>query len=240
MASFIRHFVTCSLLPPATARFSNFYVPWSNDKTRQLYVRHTQPLVTSPSCPILAIFTMRRRRACFLSVGLPIPFQSLRCTRAFPQSSARSPRKSVRVRRKYTHRSAGWEWRGAAPRSRHTNFFRRFSLDEGGALLRSLELLWEKSLHGVTESRIVAKMTRFGVTFLKNVSLALQRTLYPDVENELVVEYGIAQPDPNDRTYVDPLKDWQPSMVTYYRDSFWEESVFKGKWRQWGCCCVGV
>lgn len=52
---------------------------------------------------------------------------------------------------------------------------------------------------------------------LQSLFGVLQRSWYAE---ELVIEYGITDPNPDDKAYVDPLRDWQPSPITYYHDSF--------------------
>lgn len=37
---------------------------------------------------------------------------------------------------------------------------------------------------------------------------------------DLTVEYGISDPCPEDKTYVDPLTDWELSKEFSYRDSY--------------------
>lgn len=34
------------------------------------------------------------------------------------------------------------------------------------------------------------------------------------------MDYGLTEPSPHDKMYVDPLSDWELSNVNYYRDSF--------------------
>lgn len=70
------------------------------------------------------------------------------------------------------------------------------------------------------ERPLFARVTALGFAVLRSVSEALERSLYPDTEKELVVEYGLADPSPTDKVYVDPLREWEISPVTYYRDSF--------------------
>lgn len=37
---------------------------------------------------------------------------------------------------------------------------------------------------------------------------------------DLVIEYGITDPNPDDKLYVDPLPDWEPAQSSFYTDSF--------------------
>lgn len=90
-----------------------------------------------------------------------------------------------------------------------------FSVDE--TVLKAIESLWSKS---VAESSIIARVKALGKRMLRSFTDAIERTLYPDTEKELVVEYGLTDPSPSDKNYVDPLKDWETSPVTYYCDSF--------------------
>lgn len=90
-----------------------------------------------------------------------------------------------------------------------------FSVDE--AVLKAIEVLWAKS---VAESSILARVKALGQRMLRSFTDAIERTLYPDTEKELVVEYGLTDPSPADKTYVDPLREWETSKITYYSDSF--------------------
>lgn len=87
------------------------------------------------------------------------------------------------------------------------------------SVIKVIEALWSKSVK-VSESPILARFTALGARVLKKVTEAIERTLYPDTEKELVVEYGLTEPNPDDKTYVHPLNDWETSNVTYYCDSF--------------------
>ncbi|CAN8069333.1 unnamed protein product [Agarophyton chilense] len=70
------------------------------------------------------------------------------------------------------------------------------------------------------ESSLLARVTKLGARFLRGISDAFERSWYPDVEKELVVDYGLAEPSPTDKTYVHPLSDWEISHENFYRDSF--------------------
>lgn len=63
-------------------------------------------------------------------------------------------------------------------------------------------------------------MTALGARVLRRVTDAIARTLYPDTEKDLAAEYGLAETDQDDDPYMDPLREWETSNVTYYRDSF--------------------
>lgn len=119
----------------------------------------------------------------------------------------------IRVHRKNTSESKTWEWNGRKSVSWRT----LFNVEEN--VIKVIEALWSKSLR-VADSPIMARMTALGVRVLRRVTDAIERTLYPDTDQELAVEYGITDPSPSDKTFVDPLKDWNTSNVTYYRDSF--------------------
>lgn len=85
--------------------------------------------------------------------------------------------------------------------------------------MRAIEALWIASLRGVTESPIVTAVAELGIRFLRTVSDAIERSLYPDVETELVFDYGITEASPADKYFVDPLREWEISKITYYRDA---------------------
>jgi hypothetical protein len=108
-----------------------------------------------------------------------------------------------RVPRRNTYRASNWPW--ARARAQHS-----------ARLVRWLRM----SLQGVAGSTVFAAVTEIGTRVLDVFSEALERSLYPNVETELVVDYGITKPSPEDRTYVDPLREWELSRVTYYHDSF--------------------
>lgn len=136
--------------------------------------------------------------------------------RRAPTCSARPPprRRSVRVHRRYTHRRAGWEWRGGAEKP-NLKWMGMFCVDE--TVLKAIEMLWSR---GGVEPSIFERVKALGRRVLRSFTYAIERTLYPDTEKELVVEYGLTDPSPADKTYVDPLHDWEMSSVTYYSDSF--------------------
>jgi hypothetical protein len=108
-----------------------------------------------------------------------------------------------RVPRWNTYRASNWPW--ARARAQHS-----------ARLVRWLRM----SLQGVADSTVFAAVAEIGTRVLGVFSEALERSLYPDVETELVVDYGITKPSPEDRTYIDPLREWELSRVTYYYDSF--------------------
>lgn len=120
----------------------------------------------------------------------------------------RSPQqqRATRVPRSQSNRAHTWRWTRAGNQRKQL-------------VLRALESLWIASFKGVAQSPIVAAVAEFGNRFLRRVSDAIERSLYPDVETELVVDYGVTEPSPTDKFYVDPLRDWEVSSITYYRDS---------------------
>ena len=64
-------------------------------------------------------------------------------------------------------------------------------------------------------------MTALGARVLKKFTEVIERTLNPPTpEMEIMIEYGVTEPNPADKTFVDPLREWDVSNVTYYRDSF--------------------
>ena len=119
--------------------------------------------------------------------------------------------KRVRVPRKYTSKQSKWSWKGKT-----SGWGRIFGVEEG--VIRVIEAFWSQSLR-VSESSILARVTALGARVLRSMTDAIERTLYPDTEKELVVEYGITEPNPTDKTFIDPLSDWEVCDVTYYRDS---------------------
>lgn len=127
------------------------------------------------------------------------------CISSAPMPPRRPNR--VRVPREHSSHSRDWQWQGA----RNFPWYVIFPLDQR-ALLAALESL--------VDSRIVARVTALGARVLRRLSDAIERTLYPDVEKELVVDYGLTEPSPEDKTYVHPLNEWQVGNVNYYFDSF--------------------
>jgi hypothetical protein len=69
---------------------------------------------------------------------------------------------------------------------------------------------------------VLAGLAKLGTRVLRT----LERSLYPDIESELVdgdesgYVYGITKPAAGDKTYIDPLSEWDVCKVTYYQDSF--------------------
>lgn len=145
-------------------------------------------------------------------------------------------KRRVRVPRAHTYYSSAWPWKRTPPRSRWPwnsgrghrggRSPRGYATDDdddgsGPDVVRVLEAFWQRSVRGVTESPFVAAVAELGVLFIRRVSDALERTLWSDAEAELIeYEYGVTRPSPGDKTYVDPLRDWEISNVTYYYDSF--------------------
>lgn len=158
---------------------------------------------------------MRQRSTSFVLRALPLCRRFAR--RESPRCCSGPPRqRSVRVKRACTYKSRTWEWKGRGS----NNPWRKLFSPVDDSLRWFIESCWQKGVSGVAESRLITHFTRLGFSFLKSVSEAIQRTFYPDVENELVVEYGITNPNPTDKTFVDPLREWEPTPVTYYKDSF--------------------
>lgn len=103
--------------------------------------------------------------------------------------------------RDQTSQATDWSWKGGTPPPQW--------LSEAD-VLRTLERL----------SASFARIAQLSAKFLRSVGQMLERKLYPDTETELVVEYGVAEPSATDKDFVDPLRDWEVSRETYYKDSF--------------------
>lgn len=67
------------------------------------------------------------------------------------------------------------------------------------------------------------RVVGFGVRMLRGISEAIERTLGGGVvEREMGVdgiEFGLVRPAENDKVFVDPLREWELSGESYYRDS---------------------
>jgi hypothetical protein len=69
---------------------------------------------------------------------------------------------------------------------------------------------------------VLAAVAELGTRVLRS----LERSLYPDLESELVdgddsgYVYGITKPAAGDKMFVDPLREWDVCSVNYYLDSF--------------------
>ncbi|KAI0560438.1 hypothetical protein FGB62_112g222 [Gracilaria domingensis] len=116
----------------------------------------------------------------------------------------------VRVAKKHTSSSNNWQWSGA-----RSSWRTIFTMDNR-AFLNALETFAASCV----ESSLLARVTKLGARVLRGITDAFERTWYPDVEKELVVDYGLAEPSPTDKTYVHPLTEWEISHENYYRDSF--------------------
>lgn len=165
------------------------------------------PLVTSTAAAF-----------CLLSASPAAPrvatVHSARCCATPPPRHRRA--RSVRVKRSCTSQQPDWEWQGrqSPPQSEPITWRALFSVEDN--VIKMIETLWSRSM---AKNSLFKRVTALGARVLRSVGEALERTLYPDAEKELVVQYGLTEPSPTDKTYVDPLHDWQTSNVTYYSDS---------------------
>lgn len=132
-----------------------------------------------------------------------------------PRCTQPPPGRRVRVSRKYTSATPGWQWQGASkkPSSTSASWLALFHVDD--RVVKALESLWNRHL-----TKRLATFTALGARVLRSLTHFINRSLNPDTEADLVVEFGIAEPCPHDKNFVDPLRDWELSNVTYYRDSF--------------------
>lgn len=123
-------------------------------------------------------------------------------------------RRTVRIRRKFTSKAKGWEWKGKR---------RGFAWWEEVGVMRAIGGIWKRYrgfLRGGEGRWVIQGLVGLGLGFFEKVVWYLDRVVNPDLETELVIEYGIIPPSPSDKYFVDPLKEWDLSKVTYYTDSF--------------------
>lgn len=71
---------------------------------------------------------------------------------------------------------------------------------------------------------LLTRITAIGVRMLRRVTHVINRAFDADYPVDLTIEYGIADPCPDDKYFVDPLCDWQISTerndAVAYTDSF--------------------
>lgn len=132
--------------------------------------------------------------------------RTARCSAHEPPPPSTPGRARVRLKRAETYRAKDWPWRGR----QRPDFARPWALSSLRRLLAALKdadaLAWRVAR---VVGSLVAALSR---------SLALHGG--PPRDADLIIEYGITDPDPADKCYVHPLSDWEPSPVTYYQDSF--------------------
>lgn len=138
-----------------------------------------------------------------------------------PLCSHRPPSKPpprIRIPRKHTCHTPNWPWPGGTP-TPPVSWRAFFNVEDSVA--KVLEALWSKS-RLVSESGLLARMTALGARVLRSFTDAIERSLYPSIstDRDFMVEYGVTEPNPADKTFVDPLRDWDTSKVTTYSDSF--------------------
>lgn len=135
------------------------------------------------------------------------PRDALRCSAGAPKRSR------ARVRRADSCRAPGWPWRGRATSPGEALL--RWARPR--ALRRLISAMWRGGASAVDDSALPARVARLGAGVVAALMHALQRSLGAEPP---VVEYGITEPHPDDKIFVDPLRDWDPSPVNYYHDSF--------------------
>lgn len=132
------------------------------------------------------------------------------------------PRRRIRVPREQTCYNPDWQWHGtstqadnATPPSDSANWTTM-------TLLKVLHVL-HKSGQTLTQTTapLLTKITALSFRVLRSVTGIIERALRVDVDYaDLTVEYGIAEPCPHDKTFVDPLQEWNLSNCdSFYRDS---------------------
>ena len=115
------------------------------------------------------------------------------CAHEKNHHSSSKRRGRVRLRRGDTHHSREWAWHGRrsnAPPPTRLSWTFRKFVKDADAL----------------------------VALLARILDALVSRWWRDAD--LVIEYGITDPNPDDKLYVDPLRDWDPAPVSFYTDSF--------------------
>lgn len=161
--------------------------------------------------------------------------------RQFARSSLKTPpenehiRRRIRVPRNQTHHHPDWQWRGTSTKASTTHASTPSSADISAWTSITFYKVFN-AIHksGQTLSQNTGpffnRITALGVRVLKSFTDAIGRALRGEVDYaDLTVEYGIAEPCPNDKTFVDPLKEWDLSCS---RDSFYRDSSGKAVYLQ--------
>ena len=144
------------------------------------------------------------------------------------------------MRRRYTSSAKEWEWKGSkakgfrgvgvganwrsggnggASRHRGAGWWRQVGM--GVQAIGGIWKRYQGFLKNRNEGRwVLENLVGLGKGLFEKVVGFLDRVVNPDLETELIIEYGIVPPSPGDKYYIDPLKDWDLTNVTCYKDSF--------------------
>lgn len=134
-------------------------------------------------------------------------------------------RHRIRLPRRHTHYDPNWAWHGAPNRSTEVQTWTFTTLHTVEQSMHKMLQVLDKSRQTFTQSTapFFTRITALGARVLRRVTHVIGRALSADSDPvDLTVEYGIADPCPRDKTFVDPLRDWDPapSSETCYRDSY--------------------
>lgn len=134
-------------------------------------------------------------------------------------------RRRIRVPRRQTHEDPDWVWHGSSDRPVDVQNWTVTTLQTMEQSMHRVLQVLGKSRQTITETTapLLTRITALGVRVLRRVTHVLGRALSADSDPvDLAVEYGIAEPCPDDKMFVDPLRDWDPapSSEVSYRDSY--------------------
>lgn len=136
-----------------------------------------------------------------------------------------SRRRRLRVPRRDTHHDPDWVWHGSSDRPADAQNWTVTTLQTVEQSMHKVLKVLGKSRETITATTapLLTRITALGVRVLRRVTHVLGRALSADSDPvDLAVEYGIAEPCPDDKTFVDPLSDWDPAPPSdvSYRDSY--------------------
>lgn len=139
------------------------------------------------------------------------------------QSRIRDPlrgaQRRVRVPRDQTYQNPQWQWNGASNSSPSSSDIHKWTLATCFRLFNALH----KSGRTLSQNTapFFTRITALGALVFRRFTDVIGRALRVEADYaDLTVEYGISEPCPEDKTYVDPLTDWELTNESCYRDSY--------------------
>lgn len=131
----------------------------------------------------------------------------------------RSAQRRVRVPRDQTYQNPKWQWNGASDSSPSSSDIHKWTLATCFRLLNALHKSGQTLSQ--TTAPILTRITALGALVFRRFTDVIGRALRVEADYaDLTVEYGIAEPCPEDKIYVDPLTDWELSNESSYIDSY--------------------